>query len=155
MPIALQTLSHLGLQVTDLAASLAFYVDLLGFEKLFERDYEDPRRPTSENRIAGCRAPGGDVAFELLQLGSDQPGGAPPKVDGSASPVLAFGVLDLDATHQQLRDAGAKILMPPTEMAPGIFMLFVADPDGRIIECAEFKSGARNLVENLARSSDT
>lgn len=149
MPIAIQKFSHLGMQVADLSASLSFYVDLLGFEKLFERDYEDPRRPAAQNRIASCRTPGGEVAFELLQLGDGS-----SKIDGSAAPVLAFSVQDLEDTHRRLIDAGAQILMPPTEMAPGILMLFLSDPDGRTIECAEFQSGAQNLIENLAHSSE-
>lgn len=144
MSLDIQELSHLGLQVTDLETSLAFYIDLLGFEKLFERDYQDPRRPEAKNRIAGCGVPGGDVAFELIELDGGQ-----KKVDGSASPVLAFGVQDLAETHRRIDASGQPILMPPTEMSPGVRMLFIQDPDGRTIECVEFASGATSLIKNL------
>ena len=37
--------------------------------------------------------------------------------------------------------------MPPTEMAPGIFMIFLRDPDGRTIELAQFADGATCSAE--------
>ena len=43
--------------------------------------------------------------------------------------------------------AGVTPLMPPTEMAPGIYMIFLRDPDGRTIELAEFAGGATSSVE--------
>ena len=37
--------------------------------------------------------------------------------------------------------------MPPREMMPGLFMIFVQDPDGRTIEFAQFPDGAKNNAE--------
>jgi len=39
-------------------------------------------------------------------------------------------------------------VMPPTEMMPGIKMLFVRDPDGRMLEFVDFAGGARSSAEN-------
>jgi lactoylglutathione lyase len=153
MTLDIKKFSHLGLRVSDLEASLSFYVDVLGFEKLFQKDYSDPRHPDVKNRIAGCRAPGSEVAFELLELGigkkeTDKTG--KQSIDASAAPVMAFGVADLEETHRRIQEAGLRLLMPPTEMSPGVRMLFLADPDGRTIECAEFSTGALSLLDNLA-----
>ena len=56
--------------------------------------------------------------------------------------VGVFGVL-----LAQLLEAGVTPLMPPTEMAPGLFMIFLRDPDGRTIELAQFSGGATCTVE--------
>ena len=37
--------------------------------------------------------------------------------------------------------------MPPTEMAPGIFMIFLRGPDERPIELAQFADGATCSAE--------
>ena len=37
--------------------------------------------------------------------------------------------------------------MAPIEMAPGLFVIFFRDPDGRTIELAQFSGGATCSVE--------
>ena len=141
MALEIEKFSHVAMQVSNLEASIAFYHELLGLEMIFDRPYVDPRRPNHPLRVVGCVV-GGTVTIEFM--------GDPERtreIDGSASPVLALNVADLQDTHARLLAAGVEPMMPPTEMEPGVFMIFVRDPDGRTIEFVEFSSGASCSAE--------
>lgn len=139
MPLEIQEFSHVVMQVSDLPRSVDFYCGLLGLEKLFERSFTDPRNGRTQ-QVVGCLV-GGRV---VLELGADP--ARPRKIDGSSSPVLALSVADIEAAHREILAAGVTPLMPPTEMAPGLFMIFLRDPDGRTIELAQFPGGAASSV---------
>lgn len=140
MALEILKFSHVVMQVSELARSVDFYHGLLGLEKLFERSYTDPRTGRSQ-QVVGCLV-GGSV---VLEMGADPE--RPRTVDGSGSPVLALSVADIHEAHQRLLAGGVAPLMPPTEMAPGIFMIFLRDPDGRTIELAQFADGATCSAE--------
>ncbi len=140
MALEIQKFSHVVMQVSDLARSVDFYCGLLGLEKLFERSFTDPRTGRTQ-QVVGCLV-GGSV---VLEMGADPE--RPRKVDGSSSPILALSVADIEAAHRELLAAGVTPLMPPTEMVPGLFMIFLRDPDGRTIELAQFSGGATSSVE--------
>lgn len=80
-----------------------------------------------------------------LELGADPE--RPRKVDGSGSPVPALSVAHIHEAHRTLLAAGVAPRMAPTEMAPGIFMIFLRGPDGRPIELAQFADGATCSAE--------
>jgi catechol 2,3-dioxygenase-like lactoylglutathione lyase family enzyme len=140
MALEIQKFSHVVMQVSDLARSVDFYCGLLGLEQLFERSFTDPRTGRTQ-QVVGCLV-GGSV---VLEMGADPE--RPRKVDGSSSPILALSVADIEAAHRELLAAGVTPLMPPTEMVPGLFMIFLRDPDGRTIELAQFSNGATSSVE--------
>lgn len=144
MGLEILKFSHIVMPVSDLARSLAFYHGLLGLPKLFERAYTDPRTGRTQ-QVAGCLV-GGTV---VLEMGADPE--RPRKIDGAASPILALSVADIEAAHRALLAAGVAPVMPPTEMAPGIFMIFLRDPDGRTIELAQFSEGATSSAEHARR----
>jgi len=139
--VEIEKFSHVAMQVSDLEASLAFYHGLLGLEKVFERVYDDPRPGGRQLRIAACRV-GGTVMLEFTAAVED-----PQPVDGRSAPVVAFGVADIHDTHARILAAGVEPMMPPTEMEPGVFMVFVRDPDGRTIEFVQFPGGALSSAE--------
>ncbi len=148
MPIKVENFSHVAMQVSDLDASIAFYRDLLGLEMIMETRPEDFPEGGPRVHVVGCLA-GTDVVIEF-GVGLGPPG--PVKTEGA--PVLAFGVADIEQTHQALLEAGVKPTMPPREMMPGLFMLFVQDPDGRTIEFAQFPDGAMNSAQyNLKKKN--
>lgn len=142
MPIEIRAFSHVALPVSDLEASLAFYRDVLGLEVVLRLDPDDPDAKggiAAGLRIAGVLVPGGVT----LELGEGM-GGA---LDSSY--VLALNVPDVHAAQREIEAAGLKPSMPPTEVVPGVTMMFVPDPDGRTIEFVEFASGASTNYENL------
>ncbi|MEZ4331485.1 MAG: VOC family protein [Myxococcota bacterium] len=135
MSLEIQKFSHVVMPVSDLARSVDFYHGLLGLPKLFERSFTDPR--TGRTQLVVGVVVGEAV---VLEMGADPE--RPRRVDGSSAPILALSVADIHDAHRRLLEVGVTPVMPPTEMVPGLFMLFLRDPDGRTIELAQFPGGA-------------
>ncbi|MEE3327487.1 MAG: VOC family protein [Myxococcota bacterium] len=142
MPVTIRALSHIVLPVSDLGASLAFYGDLLGLEVVMRLD---PGNSDTEGSIAagldiaGLLVPGGTM-LELVQ-GMQEP--------SAGSTVVALNVADVKAAQQQVEAVGITPAMPPTEVTPGVTMMFLTDPDGRTVELVEFESGVSTNYANL------
>jgi glyoxylase I family protein len=142
MAIEIRAFSHVVLPVSDLDAALVFYRDVLGLEVAMRLEPDDPASDGSIAaglRIAGVLVPGG-IMLELVE-GMEDPGGS--------STVLALNVPDVAAAQRKIEAAGLEPSMPPTQVTPGVTMMFVKDPDGRTIEFVEFASGASSSYENL------
>ena len=115
--------SFLTLQVSDMAASLAFYRDLLGM---------------AVNRRFSPM-PGMDIVFlgrEGLQLELICREGEKKEPGDNFS--LGFAVADLDAEIARLTAAGVDC-GPAVQPAPGTHMSFCNDPDGNAVELIEEK----------------
>lgn len=96
--------------VANLAASLAYYQDALGFDVTFQWG-----TPTSYACL--CR----DEVQLHLAAATVSPG------------KLCIFVRDVDAIHAELTTSGATILTPPQTQAYGMRDFNVADPDGNIL----------------------
>jgi predicted enzyme related to lactoylglutathione lyase len=97
------------LRVEDLAASLRFYVDMLGF----------------------TNAPWGDEIFTCVS----REGGALYLCRGDQGRGGAWvwiGVTDVDVLHARLVALGVKIRKPPTNH-PWAYEMQVEDPDGNVL----------------------
>lgn len=113
--------SFVTIQVADMAASLAFYRDLLGME--LARRFSP--------------MPGMDIVFlgrEGLQLELICREGE--KKDPGDNFSLGFAVDDLDAETARLTAAGVAC-GPIVQPAPGTRMSFCNDPDGNAVELIE------------------
>lgn len=123
---------HIGMSVSDLDRSVAFYRDLLGLTVKL--------RKTQRN--------GGEVAF--LEAGGGQleimaaPAGAAPATDLAMGTAglrhITFAVDDVDETFRRLVASGVPPMEAPrdaynTEMLRRI--AFVRDPDGIAVELVE------------------
>ena len=97
------------LSVRDLAASIAYYVNLLGFKV----DFEGPGIFASVSR---------DRCAIFLCEG-DQ---------GHAGSWVWIGVNDVTALHEELKAKGAKIRQEPTNH-PWALEIQVEDPDGHVL----------------------
>lgn len=128
---------HIGMTVSDLDRSIAFYQDLLGLElKLRKR-----------------QADGGEVAFLEAGGGQLEMGQPPGPVKSPASPPprtqagllhITLAVDDVDATYQRLLGAGVTGLEKPRDAYNSEMLrrvAFVADPDGIPVELAERNPG--------------
>ncbi len=146
MPVKIRALSHIVLPVADLDAALAFYRDLLGLEVVV-RLHPDDSGPDGSIaaglNIAGMLLPGGTM-LELVE-GMQEP--------RAGSTVVALNVADVKAAQLEVETAGVTPAMPPTEVTPGITMMFLTDPDGRTVELVEFASGASSNYANLDAAS--
>ncbi len=145
---------HLNLVVADLARSVAFYTEVLGFEKthdvFMEGEWID--------RIVGLRAvkgrvafvvpPGGGLRLELLQyeapVGTERPENSAPNTLGLRH--FALRVDDMAATVAKLKAAGVTLFSEPVKVPAGVVkfaagdktLVYFLDPDGVIVELAEY-----------------
>ncbi|RKS76980.1 lactoylglutathione lyase [Actinomadura pelletieri DSM 43383] len=119
---------HLGLRVTNLERSLAFYT-ALGYTEL-------GGVPESEfGSLTMLQLP--DDPFVSLELVHDP---AKPVEDTSAVNHLVIQVDDLDATITALAANGITA-EPPAEPGPGIRTSWLTDPDGYRIELVQWPPG--------------
>jgi lactoylglutathione lyase len=119
------------LAVEDVAASVAFYSDVIGFT--VEATYEDP--PYATLVLAGSR-------LSLAEQGhpsEDRPGVSmtAPDDPSRANVVLVVEVDDARAEHARLQQAGVRFLAEPYEPSWGGCRFFCVDPDGYLVEIEE------------------
>ena len=112
---------HTMVRVTDIDASLRFYVDALGLRELSRKDY-----PQGRYTLVFLAAAGDEGAQVELTHNWD------PEVysGGRNFGHLAYAVEDIYATCERLRRHGVTILRPPRDGR----MAFVRSPDGISIE---------------------
>ena len=119
---------HLGLRVTDLESSLAFYT-ALGYTEL-------GRVPETDfGSLTMLQLP--DDPFVSIELVHDP---ARPVTDTSAVNHLVVQTDDLDATIADLAARGVTG-EPPAEPGPGIRTSWLTDPDGYRIELVQWPPG--------------
>jgi len=145
---------HVNLVVTDMERALAFYCEVLGLERGFERtltgDWVD--RVTGQTGVvARCvflTSPAGGVHLELLQF--ETPTGTPLAANSlPCTPGLrhvAFTVDNLDELCARLRSAGHppisdSITVPFPVAGHGRKRLcYFRDPEGVLLEAAQYEA---------------
>jgi predicted enzyme related to lactoylglutathione lyase len=98
-----------SVEVRDMRRATAFYVDALGADVAFASP------AWSSLRIAGVRL---GLALSPACAGS--------RVG------LHFAVDDLDQSLARVERAGGRVAAAPAEIAPGVTVAYVADPDGNV-----------------------
>lgn len=133
-------LEHVGLSVSNMERSLAFYRDFIGMKVILEVDFSDERM----ERIIGIRGAKckivhlklGDTILELFQYYN--PVGEPvsPKQRQCDNGLthIGFSVTDINVHVRQLKERGAKLLGELTEVRPGAWVLYFYGPDGEVCE---------------------
>jgi catechol 2,3-dioxygenase-like lactoylglutathione lyase family enzyme len=120
--------NHAMIYVTELARSLAFYRDALGFELI----------ETYPGAYARLRSPGGTSTIALHAL---EPG---RKMNAGLGGLrLYFEVEALDAFCAGLEAKGVVLDDPPTDMPWGWRHAYVRDPDGH--ELSLYRAGEKRL----------
>lgn len=148
-------IDHINVVVTDLARSVKFYTELLGFrltrEATLEGEWID--------RIVGLKGVRGRVAYVVATAGEpriellcyDTPVGENPAVNARANTVglrhFALRVDNIAAMTATLRAAGVEVFSDPVKVPGGVVqhdqgektLVYFLDPDGVIIELAEYR----------------
>lgn len=120
--------SHIALIVADLAASAAFYRELLGMR-------EAARPPTFDFAGAWYRAGNAEIHLIAAHEGKQAPGDAPnPGPKKPRARHFALEVADMDATLAHLRQHGVPIAAGPQPRGDGALQVYIHDPDGHLIE---------------------
>jgi lactoylglutathione lyase len=132
---------HTMVRVTDIDASLKFYVEALGLRELSRKDY-----PQGRYTLVFLSAPGDESAQVELTHNWD------PEAYGGGRNFghLAYAVDDIYATCERLRAHGVTINRPPRDGR----MAFVRSPDNISIELLQ-KGAAREPAEPWKSMANT
>ncbi|AUB56035.1 VOC family protein [Methanobacterium subterraneum] len=98
--------------VKDMGESLKFYREVMGFE------VDSEHNPHPGARIVLLKGEG-DTMIELIQNTENEPG----------LYCIGMDVEDVNATVEELKIKGAKIVMEPIPITVG-FLAFIEDPNG-------------------------
>ena len=128
----------IGIVVKDLVIAEKFYGDTLGLPAVREVELNADKVARS-----GCASgpfrfkafQAGDVQLKIIQAEADPPSGT-GKVDAATGHrYITFSVESVEESYSALKSAGAPLQGEITEVAPGRFICFFADPDGNMLEC--------------------
>ena len=137
---------HTSFTVSDIEATIAFYVDQLGLTltRRWERVGPEIEALTGVDgaRLAMALVECDGLMLELIQY----VGGAGVKLDPVINNVgaahIAFMVSDVDAFCERLGRNGGKLYGTPTTLPPpSVRGVYISDPDGITIELSEPPAG--------------
>ena len=128
----LQGVQHLGLPVTDLERSKAFYLNL-GFTQTMRTDLAGQ---TEAIQVAMLQKD--DLTIELYQLASQERKEIAARQDGHIDHI-ALNVFDIEKAYTEIRAAGLEILEENAPVflpfwAHGVRFFTIRGPDGEKIE---------------------
>lgn len=134
MELKINRLQHVGLPVTDIRRSVAFY-ESLGFRDSMSREFIHQGETV---RVAMMEKSG--VVMELYQLGPADLEEIRTRRNGHIDHV-AFDVDDIDATYKLLKENGFTPLEPEPVELPfferGMKFFFILGPDGERLEFSQ------------------
>ena len=111
---------HISFAVAELERSRAFYEDVLGLEPIARPDLGLP----------GLWYRAGSAEVHLIELPDGVDAGQPPAKLSPIANHQAFAIEDYRAAVEALRGHGLELI----ETGPERGQLWVADPDGNVIE---------------------
>ena len=168
---SIEGVSHFGIQVADLAKSIAFYRDLLGLELVAEWVRDQPYiqelvgYPGVELNVAVFRLPGSTSFLEILEYRNVERHAVDAGTANPGTAHLCVYVDDLEGLHERLAAGGAQFVSPIKSPTAGPNMggkvIYMIDPDGIRVELLETsltlageprdRSGNRNSDEEAQR----
>lgn len=117
----------LGIVTTNAAAMTGFYRDVLGFD-------DDGETPMPGGTMQRLRC--GTSAVKIVSLKREPPVTAPTGGIQGATGYRYFtiSVSNLEGIAEACEAAGRKVVVPVTELRPGVRIAIVEDPDGNWVE---------------------
>jgi glyoxylase I family protein len=151
----IRAIDHINIVVADLARSVRFYTEVLGFTQTKEASLEGEWI----DRIVGLRgvkaraafivAPAGEPRIELLQYETPTGGSAAETSRANTLGLrhIALRVDDMTAMVARLRAEGVVVFSDPVRVPAGVVqhdagektLVYFLDPDGVILELAEYR----------------
>lgn len=149
-------LHHVGLTVSDLERSIAFYRGLIGLT-VRERDEMTGGQLETVIGVAGSRVLLADLDFgngltlELMQYLAPAGGAVHPRPTDAGHTHVGIEVKDIDSVYRRLLAAGASVRGEPTALVDagpywtGAKVLNVLDPDGITVELVQMPQGRSSI----------
>ncbi|NLG52104.1 MAG: hypothetical protein GX552_18500 [Chloroflexi bacterium] len=137
-------MDHVAVSVKDMEKVIAFYQDIIGMEKVFDRTFDEPMA-----RLIGVE--GTKVRIVHMKLNNSvvelfdysYPKGREPRPDPLQSDYglihIGFMVEDFHATYQRLVDRGVQFLGEPVEIRPGVWVAYFYGAEHEVCEMREIK----------------
>jgi lactoylglutathione lyase len=160
----IQLVHHVGLTVSDLERSTAFYRDLLGCRPVMWQEKRGGYLaaivgyPDAEVSMCHLKAPLGELVIELFEyrIPGSIAGPLEPRRIGNAH--LCFLVPDLRSVHARLSEAGVAFISGPVEVDTGANLggigLYFLDPDGVTLELFQPPPGSGLLSPSRSESEE-
>jgi catechol 2,3-dioxygenase-like lactoylglutathione lyase family enzyme len=142
--MTIQRMDHVGIVVHDLAAAMAFFVELG-----LELEVEVPVEGRWVDRIVGLegvradiammRTPDGHGRLELTKFHAPSGRGGDPRAPANALGIrhVAFAVQGIDDVLDRLRAHGTELVGELEQYENSYRLCYVRGPEGIIIELAE------------------
>ena len=133
---------HVAVSVRDMEGAIAFYRDVIGMEKVFDREFDVPMA-----RLIGVE--GTQVRIVHMRLGESMielfdyrhPKGREPRPDRLQSDYglihIGFIVEDFWGTYHRLLDRGVKFLGEPVEFRHNVFVAYFNGAEYEVYEMRE------------------
>lgn len=140
-------LDHAAVSVQDMERAIAFYRDVIGMEKVFDREFDAAMGrligiPDTQVRIVHMKL--ANSVVELFHYRS--PVGRPPRPDPRQSDLglihLGFMVEDFWATYERLVSHGVRFLGEPVEIRAGVFVAYFHGAEHEVCEMREILPSA-------------
>lgn len=134
-------LEHVGLSVSDLDRSIAFYGDLLGFAVRRIIDCRPEGKLGEVTNIPGACArlahlALGDAVVELLEY--EHPTGRPIPPEYTLADIgfshICLASDDIMSDYSRLKSNGVRFYTEPLEYRAGVWMAYFFGPDGETCE---------------------
>ena len=142
----LKRMDHVGVSVKDIEKAICFYRDVIGMEKVFDREFDSPLAQIIG--VDGARArivhmKRGESVVELFHYFSLT--GRPPRQDQNQSDFglthIGFLVEDFEQTYLDLKQKGVAFLGEPVEIRSGVFVAYFRGAEHEICEMREIVTG--------------
>jgi len=133
---------HTAVSVKDMEKAIAFYRDIVGMEKTFDREFDAPMA-----RLLGVES--AQVRIVHMKLGTGvvelfdfrRPQGREPDPERRQWDYglmhIGFIVEDFWITYRYLLDRGAQFLGEPVEIRPGVFVAYFHGAEYEVCEIRE------------------
>ena len=133
---------HVALSVKDIDRAIAFYRDVIGMEKVFDREYDETMARLIDfdgTRVRIVHMKLADMVVELFDY--HYPEGREPPPDRRQSDYglthIGFIVEDFWSTYQHLVDHGVRFLSDPVEVRPGVNVAYFYGAEYEVCEIRE------------------
>lgn len=148
-------IDHINIVVADLARSVKFYTEVLGFRKTHDVYMEGDwiEAIIGLRGVKGCVAfvepPGGGMRIEIVEYKAPAGVALPENSRANTRGLrhIAFRVENIGAMTERLRAAGVTLFSEPVRVPQGVVkfvagdktLVYFLDPDGVILELAEYR----------------